>query len=451
MQDNSNTPFDPTLVDRGWLQLQQQLDQAMPQRRRRFLPWLLVAVGLVAVVSGSYVYFKGWSSAASNQPVALGAFPVQAASAEWPDQNEPLREPISASAVDKAAEEYLPLGRNPKMAPNPALVAKSKRAKTAGTPKEAGFAALAGVPSGHTPATGNHQATTLRTDDHALAASTAVAAPSATANPMISPARNVRLLNNLAVLTASPLVSLAATSQPNIQLITPRRAGPWNFYAEGQGTTGLSESPAMWAAGLGIQRKLSTRFSLEVGGQYQATKNTLSLSRNDLSAAEDVLNQGTGTNYTEFTVNLDQAYQNLAFTRLNGLVNGVYALRPRLKLAAGFQASYYLNAYSQVSPESSSFNPPGTSASTDGTVRFDFYNSAVPVFSRDALTNVAADSFNLQTSRWQYAAQLGVRYELTPHWEVHGTLQQQLTAWPEKANRFGSDQFIQLGLRYYLK
>jgi hypothetical protein len=462
MQDKNNREPNPALIDNAWLQMEQQLNQAMPQKKRRAIWWWASLAGLAVLLLNIYLFGKG-------------------------DEQEPLKakfvpEPATIVA-DKAYEQQQ---NNDKQTKSLLNEDQTKVASVAGNPLPSSREAIRSeeqtaieVFQEASPEEKNKRIENVNNgrENSAPASRAIVEVQSST----VVTTREVPTPENTSSLTTEIPVSVSSkrseattllvnTLPPSISAFLPiprdptssrylgiqlpvkvtevKPISPWHYYLEGQGGISLATTDYRnIAVGAGVQRDFGAKWNAELGMQYQLNKRSFFAGENqrNSSFSEDLL----GTLGSGYAVERTAAFQNLETARLNLYVGGSYQLSPRISFGVAIQASYFTSAFAVFESSSIAVSQPVENVSND--LRVDFYDSVLSVYDLDTITNAVTGPYTIDTNRWQWSLNSSARYRFAQHWEANLQYQHHLTEWPSKEGSFGGLSALQVGLRYYLR
>lgn len=453
IQDNKDGELDPALIDNAWKQMEQELDQAMPQKKRRAFWWLAGLAGIVVLLLNIYLFGKG-----SGQNPSAPAFiaekeaiiadntstheqnayeqsneilpetPTTAVPAEGDLLEQEIASPLAAEQVPVSLFQQIPVDE--------------ENDRTGNTASYQTDPVLSSI--------------TVNTEENTTLSSVPAELLVNEDKPLIVPETSELITANRSPAMAAisdllPMISVFPLPGSNLELPVKvaevKPVSRWDYYLEGQGGVSLTTTDySSIAVGLGVQRDLGDKWNIELGVQYQANQRSFFVGRNQDNAFADELQPNLGTGYS---VERTLAFQNLETSRLNIYLGGSYQVSPRFSLGMSVQGSYFTKAFAIF--ESSSTAVPQPLEDDPNGLRVDLYEGVLSVYDLDSITNAVNGPFAIDANRLQWSLNGSARYQFAKHWEVALQYQQHLTAWPSKQEPFGGLSALQLGLRYYLR
>ena len=440
MQDKGSNDHFNFPVDQGWEQMQAQLDEVMPQKRRPFLWWWLLGLLLVGVVGG-----YAWSQ--------INLFPGSETEGN-PEPIESLRndEPVAQTeiestlhsnttaeqSIDDTAAEEVP-AVNAQAPIQDIERTEITRLTSSIAPKE--------THSTTTQPNSNQiseELEVIAASEHGE--SNAVAASSEPADlteinnpPSVDPLKTRSVIAIVDQLQASPIQPLLTekVESTDLSLIDVKQPASPAIYVEAFGGESLVDPFPSIAGGVGMEHKL---------GRYQIHRTQLfnGLSRSDAVQFESSI--GSGVQNGNF-YDINAAYRNLETKRFNAYAQVGYRIHPRIHIGLGAQSAYIFNASARLSGEDALSQDPNGSEDLAG-VRVDLYDESIAAVSYSQFSNAAAP---LDVRRWQWTAMGSVSYRLHPAWSFEVQYLRHLTKWPAQGETFGGPHNLQFGVRYYLR
>ena len=455
MQDKNNKGLDPAFIDSAWLQMEQQLDMAMPQNKRRAIWWWAGFAGIAVLFLNIYLFSKSEEAKPLEAEFVYEPAAVVADEANEHAQNN--SELTSSVAVDdqgtvvSVEENSLPPGREDIRSEKQVTIPFFQE-----TPVN-----NEGDPIENTAIRIENSASVSRVISHpettTIIAANELLTPENTTSailesPVPSPSTRTEATNH-AVETLPLLISdfrfppdtSGSDFELPIEVAKVKPINPWHYYLEGQGGFSLTKTDySSVAAGAGLQRDLNNKWGLELGIQYQFNQHIGNNANNEF-ADEFLGTSGSGGYAVERTF----AFQNIETTRWNLYLGGLYQCSPRISFGLAMQGSYFTKAFAVFENGSAVVATPIESNADD--LRVDIYNNVLSVYDLDTTTNTISDPYPLDANRWQWSLNSSVRYRFAQHWEATLQYQHHLTAWPSKEEPFGGLSAMQAGLRFYLR
>lgn len=442
MQDKRNSKLDQALVDKAWLQMQEQLEVAMPQRKRRaFWWWWAGAIGVCLLLLTAFMLnTKPLGTQLQIAPPAAPRVVTETqpvANAELEEQHpENTTNVTTGQRPEAVVQEQNSPGLNTTVLEKRALInTPAASASESVTSNLTAPATTKLVVATVAPAADNQEEsvsitmTDVETTSEALT-DVSRATMDAVANlPSVTP----------------PLLSLASSFPAKVTPVSSPKQ--WHYYLETQGGFSLSTTDYnSFALGAGVQRDIGNKFHAELGVQYQVNRRSLFDNTNsDLVSLEEF----SGSLGSQYALSVSAAYQNLQTTRYSAYLVGGYSLSPRWSVSGGIQASYFAKAYTVFGGEGTGVSEPATGEANGQ--RVDLYENTLSVYDLDTVTNAVRGPYPLNANRWQWSLNTSVHYRFAQRWEANLRYQRHLTAWPNKDEQFGGLDALQFGLRFYLR
>ncbi len=332
MQNRAEHQSDPLPIDKGWDLMAKQLDEAMPQRRRRFVWWLWLGAGLV---------FLGTAFGALQSPW-------------WPVENGgdvKEQQQLESNAIAPVADLQLPTATDSEAVDQEtvnkaAQVARELPTVNTTVSQEKVILANSVPPS----------------DDVVVLEQESTSEPSAsnTAAPDSEESQQQALIEVLRNATtqqfriqASPASMLNTTLEPlsetttDVDLVpTPVRPRRLHAFLETAIITPLNiDYPTSIALGGGLSRHLNDKWQLALAFQMEGS---LGATISNLNSTDEVSGSALEIPYQAPYVRAltaEEANGNLSFVRLNLSFEGSYRLTRRLHLTGGVITSYMKQAY----------------------------------------------------------------------------------------------------------
>ncbi len=453
MQDKNNKGLDPALIDNAWLQMEHQLNLAMPQKKRRAIWWWAGFAGLAILLLNIYLFSKdsGYQPEpafiTNKENIVASKANNQVQNTEQ-QNNTPSSEALSATAPVAAA---IPLQQEYGFAPGVTEVA-TPLFQSAATNEE-------NESTEKTPNTENNLVPTEISIPNAEGTTVVAAnevltnknAPSATQETPVVVALERSASTKLAATQMLPTISdfrfPTSDFKLPVKVTEVKPIHSWHYYLEGQAGASLATTDySSIAIGGGAQRDFGAKWGMELGLQYQLNQRSFFPRRDQANVSADELVGALGSGYA---VERALAFQNLETARLNLYVGGTYQFSPRISFGLAVQGSYFTKAYAIFEDASSLVAEPIGIMNSD--LRVDLYDSELSVYDLDTTTNLVSEPYPLNTYRWQWSLNSSARYRFAQHWEAVLQYQHHLTAWPNKEEPFGGLSAMQVGLRYYLR
>lgn len=454
MQDNNNRKLDPALIDNAWLQMEKQLDQAMPQKKRRAVIWWWAGLaGLAILFLNIYLFSKDTGKPSvpiveKEEAVVASTTSNNTVQSKQYEDVTPTEE--SSFSEDKPTEEVsinpfvAALNTDQVDAPAVALSIANNADHHSNTAAETDLIMVNGSlleeESSHaiTPVKGVDTEEEVASETPALAlVPTTTPSESATWVTQQLPA-----ISNLRI----PLESSGSDFLLPIQPSKVQPISPWHYYLEGQGGFSLATTDYhSVAGGIGLQRDITKKWLAELGVQYQFNQRSLLIGNNADRALAEEFSGALGSGYA---VERSLAFQNIQTSRWNLYLGSLYQLSPRITLGLAVQGSYISNATAVLENASVVVAEPSLDISD---LRVDLYDSVLSVYELDPTTNSVSDPYPIEAKRWQLSMNSSLRYRFAQHWEATLQYQRHLTGWPSKEAPFGGLSAVQFGLRYYLR
>ncbi|WP_020539401.1 hypothetical protein [Lewinella cohaerens] len=453
IQDNKDRELDPALIDNAWMQMEQELDRAMPRKKRGAFWWLTGLAGIVVLLLNIYLFGKGSGQNSSVPAVVTEKEAVIADNTNTAEQNvyqqndELLSEtptptvPVEGRLVEQEVASSFAVEQAPTSSFQQAPIDEEndRSENTIDYQTDPAPSSIIVNAEGST-RLNNVTAELLVNENRPSIVSetseliTANRSPAVTAISYLLP-------------TISDFPFSTANSHLPVNVAEVKPVSPWNYYLEGQGGVSLTTADySSIAIGAGVQRDLGTKWNVELGAQYQLNKRSFFVGRNQDNAFADELQPNTGSGYS---VERTLAFQNLETSRLNLYLGGSYQVSPRFSLGMSVQGSYFTKAFAIFESSSTAVNQP--LENDPNGLRVDLYEGVLSVYDLDSITNAVNGPFAIDANRLQWSLNGSARYQFAKHWEAALQYQHHLTAWPSKQEPFGGLSALQLGLRYYLR
>jgi hypothetical protein len=450
MQDKNNKGLDPAFIDNAWLQMEQQLDIAMPQKKRRVIWWWVGFAGIAVLFLNIYLFGK------NDEPKPLEAEFVSEPAAMVADKANEQAQNNSGLAPSVAVEDQrtvasveensLPQERETIRTKEQATIPPLQETprNNEGDPIEDTAIRIENSTPDPRVISNTENTAIIATDEVLIPENT----PSAILEtPVSSPSKRTEA-TNLAIGALPLLISdfrfPTSDFELPIEVAKVKPINPWHYYLEGQGGFSLAKVDySSVAVGAGVQRDLNHKWRMELGIQYQLNQRIGN--NNDNELADEFL----GTSGSIYAVERTFAFQNIETTRWNLYLGGLYKFSPRLSFGLALQGSYFTQAFSVFENGSTVVAMPTESDLNE--VRVDIYNNGLSVYDLDTVTNSISDPYPLAANRWQWSLNSSLRYRFAQQWEAALQYQQHLTGWPSKEEPFGGLSGIQVGLRFYLR
>jgi hypothetical protein len=227
----------------------------------------------------------------------------------------------------------------------------------------------------------------------------------------------------------------------------------FHYFVSSRMGTGLQD-PYYAQLGLGLdgQFRLSRRWQVSLGLHYQETWPYAANKFEESLSGEFSQDQGesapTFDNTGRLTVS-SPALERLSTRQLGLELRGLLRLSPRWQLGMGMELFNYRAAYLG---ESIGVSPNlGVAMNLDD---FNVYNNEVQVVnsSREETPVEGEESgFPLELNRWQYAAAVGVQYQIHRRWQLGLDWRQQLSTLSAQLPDLQLQTAVQLRVRYRLR
>ncbi|MGH1435410.1 MAG: hypothetical protein ACRBG0_13245 [Lewinella sp.] len=453
IQDNKDRELDPALIDNAWMQMEQELDQAMPRKKRGAFWWLAGLAGIVVLFLNIYLFGKGSGQNSSGRAFVAEKEAVIADNTNTGEQNvyqqndELLSEtPTTAVPVEgRLVEQEVASSFAVEQASISSFQQAPVDEENDRTENTIDYETDP-VPSSII--VNNEERTTLNDVPAELLVNESIPSIVSETSEFITAnrSREVTAISYLLPTISDGPLSISNSQLP-VKVAEVKPVSRWHYYMEGQGGVSLSTTDySSIAIGVGILRDLGNKWNVELGAQYQVNQRSFFVGRNQENAFADELQPNLGSGYS---VERTLAFQNLETSRLNIYLGGSCQLSPRFSLGMSVQGSYFTKAFAVFESSSTAVAEP-VESDPNG-LRVDLYEGVLSVYDFDSITNAVNGPFAIDANRLQWSLNGSARYQFAKHWEAAFQYQHHLTAWPSKQEPFGGLSALQLGLRYYLR
>lgn len=438
MQDRQHIDNDPTLVDRGWMQMQAQLDEVMPVRKRRFFPWwILLMLGLIGSL-GAYNWVSSYEKSPLNKIEAKGT----------PASH--LQETLPIAQVGSNEE----LINN--VAPKSTAIPSSPRTGTNDSKELTALAINTNVKdtkelfSEKIPVL--KETTAFNTpvfDEEKIEKPSDVAIEESLKDSFLFEDEK----NEKNTLGAKPIASLETIVFPLLEErtisieneISNKSSKKSHLIIQAGAEIGFSGNPQAGSLGLAYQHSTNENFSYELGLNYQEVSVSLLSDALGGSERENLFVEGVGLAPNLQSYSISQAYDQLKIGKINVDFSIRKKISSRWSLLGGGQISYFTKASLLVSNLSAA-----DIYEEILDYKQDLYDEPLSVYTFDSISNRIGEPYQLEPNRWQFSALLGAHYKVSKRWELAVTYRKTLTKWPDNKNIYGANSFVGLELRYYL-
>jgi len=452
MQDKNKSELDPALIDNAWLQMEQQLNEAMPQKKRRAIWWWAGLAGLAILFLNIYLFGKG------NEPKSLedefisepAAIVAEMEHNQEPNNHELIQSVPGEDQMTVALVEEQPLLQEQGPTGTSAQTAIPFLQETPIKERDNDIENTAihkEDPTLDPSVVAEPQSTVIIATNEIPTLENAPSKPLET--PALASSEQTEAANDiLETLPTSDFRLLTSDFQLPVEPTKVKPISPWHYYLEGQGGFSLSTTDySSIAAGVGVQRDLNTKWSAELGMQYQRNQRSLLFGNN---TNNDLADEFVGSLGSGYAVERSLAFQNIETTRWNLYLGGLYQCSPRVSFGLAVQGSYFTKAFAVFDNASAVVVQPNELESNND-LRVDIYDNVLSVYDLNTATNAVSDPYPLGAERWQWSLNSSARYRFAQHWEAALQYQHHLTGWPSKEEPFGGLSALQVGLRYYLR
>lgn len=425
MQDRPNIDVDPTLVDRGWAQMSRQLDEVMPVRKRRILPWFwLLLFVVVGSSAGVYQYFqqKDGSANESIHPATIQ------------DIILPETTQVQAPIADSKELDTNREGRIFKSENINETTSQEKNTTNASIVQTINSEVIEPIFANEI---SSQSLQVSGIDDE-------------TKNNAVKE-DNLSLRNNEEIsLLDKQNIALLDIQKPVIeQAITYKSLKSTHLFAMTEMEMGLGNyNPQGGAIGVGFQYPLSNKFSIELGANFQTVSTNLISNVLGIDKNTDASFSPVTSIYGSATYQVNQAYDRLEIQKFNFPLQVRLKIDKRWHVTAGVQTTYYTKAFVKFDDFDETSIPIGLEIG-DAT-SFDLYDQSVPVYRFDSSTNVASLPYDLNPNRWQWSGVLGAQYRLSNRIGLDAKYRRNISQWPDDKEAYGAKSYLSLGLRFYV-
>ncbi len=442
MQDRQHIHNDP-LVDRGWAQMQAQLDEVMPVQNRRFVPWwiLLLSIGVVFSL-GAY----GWMSFYGNTTVDTQN--------EQEVKSIPLHEKVPIAQMESKKtfnnienntnnENASNTAKTLPFASNTSSILQENIVKNENQPNQ-------DVPTS-TPLVKEENEKPKKTMFSNT--ETPIIVGNRPNEESIAPNLPEKTMDIIAALETVEL-DLLKENPPSIEkeiaFDAPKKS---HLIIEAGVETGLGGSPQGGSLGLAYQHRINNKMDYEIGLSYQAVSIDLFSGALGSKSGYDRNGFNSQESMELFSaLPVGQTYNWLRINRASLDVIVDRKINTRWAFGGGVQISYYTKAaipVSGVAPFADTY----TQLEFDENYDYNLYNDPIEVYPIEVIAsniNIAGDVYQLELKRWQWSALLRTHYRISSHWEIEANYRKALTKWPDNKKTYGASSFVGLGLRYYI-